>query len=297
MVLLHVKYSELNQFLFKTTVNESIDNIYKELIEVSNLRVKLDRLIQTIEGLADYGVLRPEALRGLTTPETYNPAVEMLTQEEKKYAYPEPNSSQKCNIDKTGFRIGICPVDSVSEMMKTECSKAKELLKPDMVQKKTPISKEILQDIINLLKGAVMIAYPGYHGMPNWDYTYLILEDKFDFNTYYPDSNYFTEAEVIIWWAGKELTRNKKLSDFIGKNENSKILIKINKKESGAPTREPPIDQETHKKMLAYYYKKQEEHKKLETNHEDDYLDSEWANPKNLKNQLLNNKGVNWKPF
>ncbi len=31
------------------------------------------------------GPLRPEALRGLTTPETYNPALEMLKADELKY--------------------------------------------------------------------------------------------------------------------------------------------------------------------------------------------------------------------
>ena len=34
---------------------------------------------------------------------------------------------------------------------------------------------------------------------------------------------------------------------------------------------------------MHFYYKKQEESKKLEENNEDNYLDSEWANPLNLK--------------
>jgi len=39
--------------------------------------------------------------------------------------------------------------------------------------------------------------------------------------------------------------------------------------------------------MMAYYYKKQEEQKKLENNDEEDYLNSEWANPNQMKNQLI----------
>jgi hypothetical protein len=35
--------------------------------------------------------------------------------------------------------------------------------------------------------------------------------------------------------------------------------VKLQKKGSGAPVREPLIDPETHKKMLGFYYKKQEE--------------------------------------
>ena len=60
--------------------------------------------------------------------------------------------------------------------------------------------------------------------------------------------------------------------------------------------KESPIDERTHKEMLAYYYKKQEEQKKLETETEENYSNSTWANPDNLKNQLVTGgKGVNFK--
>jgi len=36
--------------------------------------------------------------------------------------------------------------------------------------------------------------------------------------------------------------------------------------------------------MLAYYHKKQEEQKTLENDNEDVYMNSAWANNKNLKN-------------
>lgn len=38
--------------------------------------------------MVEFGPLRPEILRGLTTPETYNPACENLKDDEKKYANP-----------------------------------------------------------------------------------------------------------------------------------------------------------------------------------------------------------------
>jgi hypothetical protein len=40
------------------------------------------------------------------------------------------------------------------------------------------------------------------------------------------------------------------LSDYFGKNEKQKFVVKITKKGGGAPVREPMIDEETHKKML-----------------------------------------------
>ena len=44
--------------------------------------------------------------------------------------------------------------------------------------------------------------------------------------------------------------------------------------------REPLIDQDSHKRMLAFYHKKQEEEKKMAAENEDDYMNSAWANPK-----------------
>ena len=32
-----------------------------------------------------------------------------------------------------------------------------------------------------------------------------------------------------LWWAGKEIARGKKLSDFVGKNEKTKIVCKLQK--------------------------------------------------------------------
>ena len=48
--------------------------------------------------------------------------------------------------------------------------------------------------------------------------------------------------------------------------------------------------------MLAYYYKKQEDQKVLDKDEDDSYLNSEWANPNQLKNQLIGGgKGVSFK--
>ncbi len=72
-------------------------------------------------------------------------------------------------------------------------------------------------------------------------------------------------------------------SDYFGKNEKSKYVVKVQKRGSGAPQREPMIDPDTHKNMLSYYYKKQEEQKKLEEDNEDAYMNSAWADTRNLK--------------
>lgn len=59
------------------------------------------------------------------------------------------------------------------------------------------------------------------------------------------------------------------------------MVVKASKRGGGAPVREPMIDGETHKKMLAFYHKKNEEQKTLmEADEGDQYMDSAWASNK-----------------
>jgi hypothetical protein len=46
-----------------------------------------------------------------------------------------------------------------------------------------------------------------------------------------------------MWWAGKEFRPEKKLSDYTGKNEKTKIVVKVTKTGSGAPVREGGVDE------------------------------------------------------
>ncbi len=84
---------------------------------------------------------------------------------------------------------------------------------------------------------------------------------KFFLFVIYFSHQYFKYDLTTLWNAGKEYNRGKILSDFIGKNEKTKIICKFSKKGQGAPVREPLVDKETQSKMLAYYFKKQEEQK------------------------------------
>jgi len=44
-----------------------------------------------------------------------------------------------------------------------------------------------------------------------------------------------------MWWAGKELLKDKTLNFYTGKNEKTKIIVKLTKSGSGAPVREGAI--------------------------------------------------------
>ena len=64
-----------------------------------------------------------------------------------------------------------------------------------------------------------------------------------------------------LWWAGKQLDRSKLLRDYVGRNEKTKIVTKLQKKGQGAPGREPVFSAEEQRTMMALAHKKQEEMK------------------------------------
>jgi hypothetical protein len=47
-----------------------------------------------------------------------------------------------------------------------------------------------------------------------------------------PDSSTF-------WFAGKQLQPDKRLADYLGRNENTRAVVKLQKKGAGPPAREP----------------------------------------------------------
>jgi hypothetical protein len=67
------------------------------------------------------------------------------------------------------------------------------------------------------------------------------------------------ESSTQLWWAGKEVLPEKKLMDYVGRNEKTKIVAKLQKKGQGPPAREPVFTEEDKKMMMAQAYKRQEE--------------------------------------
>jgi len=70
------------------------------------------------------------------------------------------------------------------------------------------------------------------------------------------------------------------------------MVIKVTNRGGGAPMREPLITDDEHKKMLSYYHKKTEEATKLDDADDgDQYLNSSWADNRQLKAQLQGLEG------
>lgn len=99
-------------------------------------------------------------------------------------------------------------------------------------------------------------------------------------------------ANSTLWFAGKQLLPEKKLSDYLGRHEKTKAVVKLQKKGSGAPAREPAVDADTQKAMMAWYYKKQEEQKKLAEDADDSHTGAAWASGTSLKSHFAGMQNV-----
>jgi len=273
MVVLHVKgKTDDHQFLYETTVAIPVKQLIQELVDVHNMRMRLQRLKVEGDDLALYGPAKPPDKQGLDED----------IQAEADGIEPPPRGPT-FNKDPNGKRDGNAPVAQVAEMLKKTLDDAAAAASKKQVEKKTPLTKKMLEEHIDTIRGAVMIAYP--MGLPEWDNVRMDIEgDEAPSNT--PVGIDILDTSAQIWWAGKQMMPENKLCDHIGKNEKTKIVAKLQKKGGGAPQREPAISQDEHKAMLSYYHKKQEEMKKLESNEEDDYTNSAWANTKSLKSHF-----------
>lgn len=246
-----------------------------------------------LEDLASKGPLKPEEIRGLKDLDDYVKNEDITTINGLKRMPPRVGTREV--VDETNYRTGWVLGEEITKMMMDEAMKAKDMIYKSQVDNKVCLKKELIEEELDLIKGLVMMAYPAYHGLGEWEPIQVLLENRDDFDDKTDLTDDLSIDNTSIWICGKELTKGKLFSDFFGKNEKSKYVVKLQKKGQGAPVREPTIDQETHKKMLAFYHKKQEEQKKLEEENDDAYLNSSWADSKQLKNQLQGQNNVKWR--
>lgn len=104
------------------------------------------------------------------------------------------------------------------------------------------------------------------------------------------------QGPTTLWWSGRALDKTVELSKYTGRNDKTKLVVKIQADGHSAPPREPGLDARTQSEMMAYWYKKQEEQKKLVEDEDISFANAEWANPRGLKSQLLGMGGVQFRP-
>lgn len=285
MVIIDVKRSEKkNEFLYETTVKIGCGDLLRELCELHNLRLKVQRLAFTCKELAKHGPIRPEETRGISDD------LSNVTELDVN-AYGMPT-----NPDESGYRTGCPPPPEVAEVLSRTAEEAEAAVSHELVSQRRALTREACRTQIDNMRGAVMIAYPAYHRLPAYDPARMELEDKEELDGVTDLQAVLDYTQTNLWWAGKEVQATKVLEEYVGRNEKTKIVGKLVPRSSGAPAREPRIDDNTHKAMLSHYYKKQEENKKLQADEDDSYLDAQWADPHALKGALVGGgRPISWR--
>uniref|UniRef100_A0A7S4IHE8 Uncharacterized protein n=1 Tax=Prymnesium polylepis TaxID=72548 RepID=A0A7S4IHE8_9EUKA len=289
MVVLNVKRTEKESFLYETPVATDVETVRRELVKVHNMRHKVNRLTAAAEQLAMYGPMKLPEQQGL---DDETPLLEDYDVTDGTTKQRIVNHGVNYRQDPSEKRTGDAPSDELASVISRTVEDAKALVSQRMVEMKKATTAKALEDAINNIRGAVMIVYP--MGLPDYDDVRVILEERESLEG--ADALEALDPErASLWLFQKEAQDEKLLSDYVGKNDKTKVVAKLQKKGASAPMREPVVSEDEQKSMIAFYHKKQQEMEKLSLEDEDNYLHSSWANPKTLKNAFTGIGDVSWK--
>lgn len=289
MVVLNVKKGDEGLFLMETSTGRDVESVTLEIARLYNLRLRLDRLCSAVEQLAAHGLHLPENMVGLTDDQ-----IEELKLVDEWAGKCVPCGGAVFNQDPIGRRSGNAPNQAMKDVLLKTVADAKSLLSKTQMDHRVCVTKEMVDEAFANIKGATMIVYP--MGLPPHEEVRINLEDDEDLSGKQASKIVIEDSLAELWWAGKHLQREKILSDYIGKNEKTKIVVKIQKRGAGAPQREPVVTEAQQKEMMIYYHRKQEEAKKMaEQEDEDSYLNSPWADPNSLKQSLQGTAKIGFK--
>lgn len=279
MVLLTVKHGTEVQFLYNTTVKAEIVKLKEELRKIYNGRLKVERLATEMEQLAQFGTMLPDNMQGLNEDQIVDLK---LSDPWREKCVPSGGAIE--NKDIYSRRNGQAPNEKMKTVLTETVGKAKEMISKKLVDQKIEMTFETVQEAISIMKGAVMIVYP--MDLPPHDPIKMEFENREDLAGQQASKLVIPEHSIALWWANKELHDEKILSEYCGKNDRTKLAVKIQKTGMSAPAREAVVTEEQQKELMARAYRRQEELKKLNEADDDDCLKAEWADSSALKRQL-----------
>ena len=189
-------------------------------------------------------------------------------------------------VDPSGLQTGNPPDAEMAEVLKREAQSLAAYIDKNQVQNKVALTIDCIEEKLNNVCGAVTMAYP--MGLPEWDLTRMALDDPIEkLKMTFLGGSLIDVKDALLWACNKEFLRGQLVSERLGsRNKKTKVITKLTTKAAGALAREPIVSEAERNAMMAFHYKRQEELKILSQAEEDDYLNSEWADPKGMKRGL-----------
>jgi len=282
MVVISIKYQNGDGFLFETTTNTLNDDLIKSLIETHNTRLHARWVLETVQNL----IIQEKTFE--TENKTNEEVVTVDLEDTKGTDLDSVDSSSGTHDDLRDTKeLHLAVLNKTLEDLK-------EYMDKTQLSNRTATNINVIRDKIDNVRGAIIRLYP--LGLPksdalmalNWDLNDAGQEDEKGHQNCPIESELLVEDGTKLWCAGKEFVRGQRVSDRLGTNEKTRVVCKLVKSSEGAPMREPVVNEKERDAMMKYYFKRQEELKRLAENEgfEDDYLNSEWADPKQMKRSL-----------
>lgn len=269
MVVVSVKQTDGDGFLFETTTDTKNEHLIESLVRIHNGRLRAAVIVDAVRGLASYGPMKqPSEIGGQHADD----------------ASSDQNNGHDRTDDPTGIRTGNPPDSKAADTLRRVAKDLEEYVDKAQVQNRIALTELQLQDRIANVRGAIMMAYP--MGLPEWEKVKPILDSDDGLKDTNVANQLLEVEDSSLWAVGKEFQKGKLVSDRLGKNEKTKVIVKLQKKGKGPPGREPVVNEEERKAMMAHYFKKQEEAKRLAESNDDDYLNSEWADNRQMRKNL-----------
>ncbi|KAF5274276.1 hypothetical protein FQR65_LT04394 [Abscondita terminalis] len=307
MVVIHIKQNDHSLFLVQTTLDTTVDQLTTNVVAIYNGRLKVERICAEMEELAKHGTLYPPEILGLTEEQ-----VEELKLKDHWGEQCIPSGGFTFVKDPIGRRNGKQPKKEMQDLINNTIKEAKAMISKNLAKEDKCLTPKIIQNAIDILKGAVMIVYP--MKLPPHDVIRMEFENIEDLSGTQASLDVIDPMAAQIWFCGKEMYRDGKIvRDYVGKIENCKVgtlyfkvkslhlyrnqvIMKLTKRGQGAPGREPVMTEDERKQWMLHAYRRQEELKKLDADDDDSYLNSEWADNGNLKRAFHGIQNISWRP-
>lgn len=114
MVVIQIKTSDSDSFLFETTCDTSNDSLLRDIVNVWNIRLRLSQLTGSIRELAKYGPMKPTDKVGL----------DIIQEEDGVFIH----KSEHYMADPSGMRSGNGPGPQLMDTMEQVALDAESLL-------------------------------------------------------------------------------------------------------------------------------------------------------------------------
>ncbi|XP_034253160.1 cilia- and flagella-associated protein 298 [Thrips palmi] len=252
MVQLHVKRGDESQFLIEVPADTPVNDVITEVTIIYNGRLKAGRICMEMEELADHGPMLPPNIMGLTDEQ-----VSELKLSDEWADKCVPSGGWTFNKDEIGRRNGRQPNEKMQEVLRKTIEEAKAIISKKQAQAGVPVTRNMVKEALDMLRGAVTIVYP--MGLPPHDVIREEFENTEDLSGTQASLEVIEPSMACLWFCGKEMLRTKKLSDYFGRNDKTRGVVKLQKIGQGAPGREPVMTEAQQKEWMLHAYRKQEE--------------------------------------